>query len=147
MPSDMHLYPMMDFHILAENSESQTQSHGEDTMRKGPRTVSSRSNSDSDATSPIPVSDDSSLSVTFGDFHSRETIPTQQTTPPLDKPEKGNKDITPCKSESVSSTTKDRKSLQEGDVGGAINPRELQFFSGNPSVEVTKGILHLFKEK
>lgn len=36
----------------------------------------------------------------------------------------------------------------EGDGAAAQNPPDqINFFSGNPFVEVTKGILHLFKEE
>ncbi|PIK35652.1 putative BRCA1-associated protein-like [Apostichopus japonicus] len=130
-------------------SESKCQNKGKSKRHKDSRKTSSRSSSESDVTSPIPVSGNSSISVTFGDFEPSENI-----SRPLSKTESDGQEEGDGEAQSDESKSKppvdddavdDPKGLKE-EIGRPLSSRELPFFSGNPSVEVTKGILHLFKE-
>lgn len=46
----------------------------------------------------------------------------------------------------TSSSSRETTPLEEGQCASEL-PREIGFFSGNPSVEVTNGIIHLYKKK
>lgn len=46
----------------------------------------------------------------------------------------------------TSSSSRETTPLEEGQCASEL-PKEIGFFSGNPSVEVTNGIIHLYKKK
>lgn len=46
----------------------------------------------------------------------------------------------------TSSSSREATPLEEGQCSSEF-PKEIGFFSGNPSVEVTNGIIHLYKKK
>lgn len=46
----------------------------------------------------------------------------------------------------TSSSSRETTPLEEGQCASEF-PKEIGFFSGNPSVEVTNGIIHLYKKK
>lgn len=86
--------------------------------------------------------------VTFGDFQPKEDIPSNQDTAATDRLFKGQKNKEDSTRESRRPSTSKRGRDDDGlsDGGSTLTSRDLPFLSGNPSVEVTKGIIHLFKE-
>lgn len=47
---------------------------------------------------------------------------------------------------SVPSSSREATPLEEGQCASEL-PKEIGYFSGNPSVEITRGIIHLYKKK